>query len=345
MKPAKSMKVLIASDLSAYALAHSYVRALACLGLEHRAMDVARAATKFVRAGRLGQVVHRFLPVEAWNRKANREFAVACIDYDPDVLIVFGNAPVLFGTLALIKSACRARIVLYWPDTLLNLSQDQLNGASLYDCVATYSAATRATFETMGFRNPLWLPFGADPEFLGKSGNSNPEFRYDISFAGGWRPERESALRAIRRHCPNGRLAIFGRTWLASCKDPDLRRHCCAHEPVGHEYGNLMRESRIALNPIDDTNYPAANMRFFEIPAAGGLQLSSTCPEMREDFRGGEHLLYYDNDEELAARIDWILARPAEAAAIRREGHRRAIEGHTYMQRINTLRDHLGLAS
>jgi spore maturation protein CgeB len=106
-----------------------------------------------------------------------------------------------------------------------------------------------------------------------------------------------------------------------------------------------MRESRIALNPIDDTNYPAANMRFFEIPAAGGLQLSSTCPEMREDFRDGEHLLYYDNDEELAARIDWILARPAEVAAIRREGHRRAIEGHTYVQRVNTLKAHLGLAS
>ena len=39
-------------------------------------------------------------------------------------------------------------------------------------------------------------------------------------------------------------------------------------------------------------------MRFFEISTAGGLQVSSACPEMENEFRHAEHIFYYQRQDE-----------------------------------------------
>jgi hypothetical protein len=228
-------------------------------------------------------------------------------------VIVFGNAPVLFGTVALIRASTNAKTVFYWPDPLFNLSSIQANAAPLYDCVATYSKATTGVFKDMGFRDAIWVPFAADEDFLGSSAAAAAEFEYDVSFAGGWRPEREVTLGAVKRNFPKARIAIFGRSWLKSCKDKALLDSCIPKELYGRDYGDLIRRSRMTVNQIDNTNYPGANMRFFEVPAAGGLQVSSACPEM-------------------------------EAAEVRGAGHAAVLQRHTYRHRIAELTRHLNLA-
>jgi hypothetical protein len=338
------MKVFVVSDLAEYALAHAYLRAMRRGSITQAAFDVATATSRHVRLGRFGRTLHRFLPVEAWARKGNRDMVVACTEFAPDLVMVFGNAPLLYGALALLRTSTRAKIVLYWPDTLLNLSENQIHAAGLYDCVATYSAATMDAFHRMGFRSTLWLPFAADVEFLGTPTSFDGPFEHDISFAGGWRPEREAVLRAIRRRFPQARIAIHGNSWHRFCKDPALRACCSSKEVVGMAYGDLIRRSRLTLNQIDHTNYPGANMRFFEVPAAGGLQLSSECPEMEQEMRDGQHLLYFRNEDDMAEKIDWAMSRPIEAANVRHSGHLKVMESHTYRRRINGLLEHLGMA-
>src|SRR5687768_15058219 len=101
------MKILVASDLSEYALAHSFARAFSAMSIDHRAFDIGRSVRAVARLGRVGRELHRFLPVEAWMRKGNREFVLACKDYAPDLLLVFCDAPVLFGSLAFLRSVSR----------------------------------------------------------------------------------------------------------------------------------------------------------------------------------------------------------------------------------------------
>jgi spore maturation protein CgeB len=339
------MKILVASDLSEYALAHSFARAFSAMSIDHRAFDIGRSVRAVARLGRVGRELHRFLPVEAWMRKGNREFVLACKDYAPDLLLVFCDAPVLFGSLAFLRSVSRTRLVLYWPDPLTVLSQTQLSSAQLYDCVATYAGSTCSVFKQLGFRSSLWVPFAADTEFLGMPAGFTGPFKYDVTFAGGWRPEREAAFRALRRHFPQLRLAIYSRSWATACKDPTLRSCIVPQELVGRRYGELIRESRATLNQIDDTNFPAANMRFFEVLAAGGLELSSSCPEMADDLRDGVHLLYYSNHEELVDKMEWVLSHESEAADIRRNGHDRVLREHTYVRRVKKLLHELELAA
>ena len=46
----------------------------------------------------------------------------------------------------------------------------------------------------------------------------------------------------------------------------------------GADFAKAVSCSKLSLNIIDPTNYPAANMRFFEITTAGGLQVTYRLP-------------------------------------------------------------------
>ena len=75
----------------------------------------------------------------------------------------------------------------------------------------------------------------------------------------------------------------------------------------GEDFSKVVQSSRINLNIIDDTNFPAANMRFFEIPVLGGIEVSSLCPELENDFINQEHLFYYKNLGDLVEIVNSIL--------------------------------------
>lgn len=331
------MKVFVVGDLSVHALANSFVRAFRAEGHEVAAFDLGRCIQKYVLGGRIGRKIHTFWPVEAWLRKGNRELAVRFQQERPDVVLVCGNTPISYGVLAFWKSVSTARLVLYWPDTLTNLTQDQFNCVPFYDVVATYSAATLEAFLRLGCSKTTWLPFAGDQEFIGIPTKAEPEYAYDLTFAGGWRPEREKALSAAARAFPHLRIHVRGTYWRQNCKDARLFKEFNPAPLYGEGFGDLIRASRINLNVIDDTNFPAANMRFFEVPTAGGLQLCSPCPEQESVFLHGKHLLYFSSEDALVEQIGQVLARPDHAADMRREGHALAAAEHTYRHRVNHL--------
>lgn len=333
------MKILIVSDLSIYAIGHSFASALKSQGHEVETFDVQESINKFIKFGNIGQKIHTFWPVEAWIRKGNRELAVYFQRFKPDYVIVSGNAPVMYGTLAFWKSILpKVKLILFWPDMLTNLQPFHINCASLYDNVATYSNATVSVFKQMGFRNATWLPFAGDVDFLGsKDIYTQEQYDYDLSFIGGWRPERERAILSIIKSFPNLRLGIRGTYWLRESRNKAVKNIANDQPLYGHSYGAFIRSSYINLNVIDDTNYPAANMRFFEIPAAGGLQLSSSCPEQENIFIDAEHILYFKSDKQMCDQINTALISPDKATKIRVSSHELIIKSHMYNHRMEQL--------
>jgi glycosyltransferase involved in cell wall biosynthesis len=331
------MKFLIVSDLSIYALAHSYIRALKKEGHEVEVFDIKKAVSQHIQFGSIGNKINTFWPVHAWLRKANRQLAVKFQQCSPDIVIVFGNAPVLYGTLAFFRSISKSKLVLYWPDTLINLEQQHINAAGLYDVVASYSAVTMPVFERIGFHRTLWLPFAGDIDFLAGSDTGSEEYICDLSFAGAWRPEREKAISRIIDFFPSIKFFVRGNYWKKNCKDERIIKNLSSQSLFGKEFGDFFRSSRINLNVIDDTNYPAANMRFFEVPASGALQLSSSCPEMGTIFQNQEHILYFHSEKEMAEQIRFVLDNPDKAAEIRKNAFQFVQNQHTYSKRVEEL--------
>lgn len=82
-------------------------------------------------------------------------------------------------------------------------------------------------------------------------------------------------------------------------------------------------------------------MRFFEVCTAGGLQVASACPEMDNEFRHKEHMVYFKDEDDLLVQIQWVLDHPAEAHQIREAGQQLLLEKHAYSNRIQTIMQHL----
>jgi hypothetical protein len=331
------MHVLIVGSGDAFCLESSYQRALESIGESVKRFDVYDQLQPFIPFGKVGQLLNTFLPVDTWQRKMNRKLSLQIQLLKPDLVLIFCNAPVLFSTLAFVKSIIKSRFILVWPDPLTNLQPHLQQAASLYDGVATYCRASVPVFEQLGFANVHWIPLAADPALHQLTAPATI-FTHDLTFVGAFRPERGKTLAAIATKFPNLKLGIWGTSWQR-CPHKILRPYIHNQPLRGKAYADLFNHTRINLNVIDHTCYPAANMRFFEIPIALGLQLSNSCPEMQEIYRHGEHSLYYYSDEELFTQVEQVLSNISYSQGIREGGYELTLLAHTYKHRASQLLD------
>lgn len=118
-------------------------------------------------------------------------------------------------------------------------------------------------------------------------------------------------------------------------RNQQIRKLVIPHAVLGKDMAKVFQKSRINLNRIDVTNYPAANMRFFEIPASGGLMLSSSCPEMSEVFKEFESVVYFKNNFELINKVEYLLNN--DSRRMREVSHQIILNGHTYRHRLEKI--------
>jgi spore maturation protein CgeB len=335
--PPSIKRVLLAGKFDGWNLESSYRRAFEGLGCQVAIFDFEKAVDRHCRLGKFGRFFNRFVPVEAWVRKANRELVLQAYEFSPELVAVFGSSPICAGALAQLKASMDVSLVYVWPDPLVNLENHIVSGLRVIDLVATYSRSTVEVFERLGARRAVWVPLAADSPFQPVSDCTPSEkeiYAADITFVGGWRPEREQVLTKLAGFD----MKIWGPDWSRRCKgNVTIMRAWQRRTIRGAEFAKAVRCSKVNLNVIDSSSSQGANMRFFEIPAAGGLQVSSSCPEMESEFRHNEHMIYYRTVDELPDLIASLRTNDELRQRVAAAGHARVMEKHTYKHRAETI--------
>jgi len=335
----KTKVMLIGHDITGN-LESSYQRACEALNYEVIHFDILAKIGAYTRLGRLGKTLNQFIPVEPWVRKANRDFVVEVIKHRVDVVITFGHYPIRVGSLAQIKAATSASLVHIWPDTMLNWDTHLTSCLPLFDCLATYSQTTVPVFKKLGCERAIWVPLAGDPSLhatVNYTADEQEMYNADITFIGGWRPEREATLSKLSDFS----LKIWGPDWGRRCKrNPVIMNAWQGRGLFGTEFAKAVACSKINLNIIDPTNYPAANMRFFEVLIAGGLELSSPCPELENEFRDGEHIFYFRCEDNLPNMIQALLQNDEMRKNVATAGQAKVAANHTYAHRILSILDY-----
>lgn len=77
--------------------------------------------------------------------------------------------------------------------------------------------------------------------------------------------------------------------------------------------------------------------RDFEVPMSGGLYLTEAYEELERFYEVGTEIVTWSGVGDLVEKIRWLLSNPGEAEAIRQAGHRRALSGHTWEMRFETV--------
>ena len=339
-----SMKLLIVGTDNEFCLETSYATAAAKAGLNVVRFDPNKEIIKYIRLGKFGKYVYDFLHVDAWARKMNRDLIIRTKREKPEVLILVGASKIYYGTLATIKVILpKVKVLWIWPDTPMNLNSEILNCAKLIDVSATYSKTSIPVFNSLGFPNVHWIPLAGDTSMHGYELNKADDFRCDVSFVGMWRPEREHYLKIINNNFGNLNIEIHGSYWQRNCVERDLLKKWKGYGFYAGSLADYFNHCRININIIDETNYPAANMRFFEIPTSGGLQLSSACPEFEDVFIDKTDILYFHDETELIEKMNWILSNRATVSKIRQSAQQKIREAHSYDRRLQDLLGMVGV--
>jgi spore maturation protein CgeB len=321
-----------------FCLETSYANAGKALGHEIFKFDPNQESKKYIRLGKFGQKIHDFIFVEVWTRKMNRELIIFAKEKQPDIIFIFGGSKILYGsliTIQLILPSCK--IAWVWPDTPMNLNHENLNNASLFDLSATYSSASVEPFRKMGFVNVHWVPLAGDKFLHWMNARQEDEFDCDISFVGMWRPERERIMNVINEHFGHLKIEIHGNYWQRNCSDKNLLKKWKGNGFYAKDLAAHFNRSRININVIDDTNFPAANMRFFEIPTSGGLQIASPCPEFANEFVDKKSVIYFENETDIVDKIKWVLSNKEAAHQIRISAQALINSKHNYTLRLSSM--------
>lgn len=319
-----------------FGLCPSYLRSSRALGYQTELFQYDKEYFGRSRWNFLKRRLSQWMNIEIWLQQLNRKFLIRAKELKPDLIISVTNAPIRPASLLFLRSILpQTRFVLLWPDSLANIQSHVLAAAPLYDFVASYGRAGTECFLQAGFRRATFVPLAGDPRIHWQ--DIQEEYDFDLSFVGGWRPEREKALAFVQQQFSQLRMKVVGPKWPQQCQDANLRARCADGALFGKDLARFFQRSRININVIDDTNYPSANMRFFEIPTAGGLELSTACPDMENQFRDREHVIYVTGLKDLQSAIQWALDNPEACRKMRWAAQELVRQQHNYDQRLSDI--------
>ena len=186
-----------------------------------------------------------------------------------------------------------------------------------------------------------YLPFGVDPEIsrpVVQEACVECGIHHAVVFIGQHSDKRGAHVAAIKRFP----VALWGSRWGRAERIFSGRHQIHQRAAFARACAALYSMAEVSLNIVDDLNMPGHNMRTFEIPASGGLLMSTYTAEQAEFFPEEEAALYYREPGEIDEKIHRVLKDRAWARGIREKAT--AISAsHHYTERVGLIAADLGV--
>ncbi|MBI2310002.1 glycosyltransferase [Candidatus Collierbacteria bacterium] len=211
-------------------------------------------------------------------------------------------------------------VILSGVSPILNGNPREKATAKLVDLAAVNDENHAEEWIKLGAKKAVILPISAmDPELHWNRGKEDQGDKKDIDvlFVGTLTEERKRFLNNLRKLLPKSiNLLIKEFGWE-------------------EEYAGLMSRAKIALNPIRSEMAGGANLRMFEIPAFGALELASNGK--KEWLMPGKEMLVYKDAEEAVGLIAKYLKDDKRRLEMINRGMRRVKREHTFKERAEKL--------
>jgi len=205
-----------------------------------------------------------------------------------------------------------------------------------FTAVLTYGggAAVLRRYGALGARQCHAIYNGLDP-WTHYPCQPDPAWTCDLLFLGHRLPDREERVQRyffdVAQRVPEARLILAGEGWQGLALPPNVRYF--GHAPTA-AHNRLNASARLVLNLNRDSMADCGfspPTRIFEAAGAGACVVTDAWPGIETFFIPGEEILVVESPEDLE-RLLRTLA-PASARAIGTRMRRRALHGHSYVQR------------
>lgn len=311
----------------------SWVRGLEKTGAEVRVVkytpEDGRKLNRFERILQNIRVIRVIRP--AFVSTQGRNFGEAREIGKVDLIIYSLGANVLLpSTLRLIKWFTGAPLViLSGVSPVSDGNPREREMAKFVDLAAVNDEKQAREWRELGVKKAVVLPISAmDPELHFNKGRAfrlakGPALKdrgirdIDVLFVGTLTPERKEFFGSLRKLLPETvNFVIKEFIWE-------------------EEYARVMSRAKIILNPIRSEMKTGANLRMFEIPAFGALELASFGK--KEWLAPGKEMLVYKDVKEAAGLIVKYLKEEKIRKEMAQRGKRRVLAEHKFEDRAERL--------
>jgi len=332
-------KIVFVGDLNYYAKGSSRVRALESLGhsvtaLSHTAIGGEDDGhPDFTLAFRIAWKLGVHLDTEHVNSKIRN----AVGREKPRLLWIDKGNMVSPRTLAEVKKLSPGTVIVSYSDddmfNPLNRTHAYTRSLPHYDCVFVTKTfnADPGELPSLGAKKCLAIDKAFDPDQhrpLSLGEDERRRYGADVGFIGTYAPERGTCLNRLAGEGSD--IRVWGNGWQGfSPVSSNLRieRRPLVNRPEDLRYTKGVNATRINLGFLRKVNRDLQTDRSIEIPACGGFLLAERSAEHERLFEDGREAVFFDDEDDLVAKIRHYLANENERREIAASGRRRCLDG------------------
>lgn len=217
--------------------------------------------------------------------------------------------------------------------------------ATHFSHIATTDPASMSKYRKLG-GNPILTEWAAAEPLSENIGPLSPKesYRYDVSFVGGKNPFRKWFIDMLGKQGVH--VTCFGAGWpngrISFEEMEQVFRFSKINLNISNSVCHDIRYIFSGLRPFKDylrSNKTAEQVkaRNFEIPLAGGFQLSNYVLGLERHLHIGTELALYNTPEDCVQQVCYYLENEDDRQKLLMRSHERALTEHTYFYRLGAI--------
>jgi spore maturation protein CgeB len=317
--------LLVGSDLDV-AIERYYKKYLTGFGVEVRHYPAPDIVFNFHSKNIINKILFK-LDIYKKYGFVNKELMRIADEFQPDIIWIFKGLEIFPSTLK--KLGKKFRLANFNPDhpfiiiARSNGNRNVKNSVGLYHLHFSYNTRLVKRIQDEFHIPAVFLPFAYDRFDLEYEPPESVSEVLKVCFQANpdaWRVQKIKALADA-----GVEVVVYGHGWdkTSLWGYNNVHLHPIASRKT---FWLLNQEYRVQLNLFRKYNNDSHNMRTFEIPAVGGIQLSPYSSEQADFFEENKEIFLFKNDGQMISMAKKLLAMTrAEADEIRKAARTRSI--------------------
>jgi len=276
----------------------------------------------------------------AWEENMNRKLLSVAQNAKADLIFILKGETLRAETLAEMKKFSKHIISWWLDDPILYFPTHPQARAQLQyiDILFMFDRAKFQELQQLGAKQVEYLPCAFDADVYHPKQISPADikkYQCDIGMIASYYDKRGELLNAT--HGFN--VAVWGMGWKQYLKLKNYPTHTLRGKSLnGHQIATAYNIIKICPNAHHAQSVLGGlNMRTFEIPGAGGFQITDYVEGMEEHFEISKEIIVYQSPEHFRELAEYYLKHEDERKAIAKRGYERVIRDHTYQQRLKKI--------
>jgi spore maturation protein CgeB len=251
-----------------------------------------------------------------------------------DFIIIFKGIEINKKYLLELKNKnLETKIINIFTDDPFNLDSPATSSISLLSSIPIYDyffiwslkIKDKLKKKYKAYKNFYYLPFGFNKR-INKINKDKIDSNY-ISFIASGDQYRENIIKKINKI----KINIFGNSWGKS-----LGNHSIKSFVHGKKLIDIIAKSFLSINILRKQNQTSHNMKTFEVPAMGGLLVTTRSKEQNYFFPENQACVMFSNASELEKKILFLKKNKKVAERVRQRGFKLS-RHHSYNERAKYL--------